>query len=251
MIPIGDINPVRRKPIVNTILIAINVAVFVIFELPYILSGNMLGLDHFIKTYGLVPYFVLNGERLYTLFTHMWVHASIEHIAGNMLFLAIFGDNVESLLGHKRYLLLYILSGLAAAGFHLASICLMPKATLNPYLTQNPWLTPAVGASGAISGVLAAYFLFYPRALVKVLIFIPFPFLILIPAEYFLGFWFLWQLMEGTWSLVGVPSGVAWWAHIGGFLMGAILAYFLVDRKEVEIHRRLSRYAFATRGFFL
>ena len=242
MIPVGDVNPVRKKPVVNTIIIALNVAIFVIFELPLILSNNVLGLDEFIKNYGMVPYFVVKGAHLYSLFTHMWVHASIDHILGNMIFLAIFGDNVESILGRWRYLLLYLVSGLVAVAFHLTSIALFPSSTLNPYLSHNPWLTPAVGASGAISGVLAAYFLFYPRALVKVVAFVPFPFFFLIPAEYFLGFWFLYQLLEGTWSLTGVPSGVAWWAHVGGFLAGLTLAYFLVDPKEVEVHRRLARY---------
>ncbi len=249
MIPIGDINPVKGKPIVTYIIIAINVLVFAIFEWPYIASGNYLGLDKFIKEYGLVPYFVLNGMKEYTLFTHMWIHASLEHIAGNMLFLAIFGDNVESILGRKKYLLLYLVSGLSAALFQLASVTFMASSTLNPYLIHNPWLTPAVGASGAISGVLAAYLLFYPGALVKVVVFIPFPFLFLIPAEYFIGFWFIWQVIEGTWSLMGVPSGVAWWAHVGGFLAGAVLAYFLVDKRSVELHRRLARYRMIT-GFF-
>jgi membrane associated rhomboid family serine protease len=245
---LGDINPVKRRPIINYIIIAINVAVFVALELPYILDNNRIALGQFIKTYGVVPYFVLNGENLYTLFTHMWVHASVEHIVGNMLFLAIFGDNVESLLGHKRYLLLYLLSGLAAVDFHMASICLMPSSALNPYLMHDPWLTPAVGASGAISGVLAAYFLFYPRALVEVLVLVPYPFPLPVPAEYFLGFWFLLQLMEGAWSLMGVPSGVGWWAHVGGFLMGIVLTYLLADRREIEVHRRLSRYALSARG---
>jgi len=242
LIPIGDINPVRKKPIATAFLIAVNVIVFVVLELPYILNNNVIMLDHLIKEYGLVPYFVVRGERLYILFTHMWLHASVDHIAGNMLFLAIFGDNVESLLGRKKFLLLYIVSGLVAAAFQIGAIALFPNSLINPYLARNPWMTPAVGASGAISGVLAAYFLFYPRALVKVLVFLPFPFFFLVPAEIFLGFWFLWNVIEGTWSLMGVPSGVAWWAHIGGFLAGAILAYFLVDKQEIEIHRRLSRY---------
>ncbi|ALU11915.1 peptidase S26 [Ignicoccus islandicus DSM 13165] len=243
MIPVGDINPIRKKPLVNTIIIALNVLVFAVLELPLILANDALGLNRLIKSYGMVPYFVVKGSHLYTLFTHMWLHASIDHIVGNMLFLAIFGDNVESILGRWKYFLLYIVSGLVAVAFHLASIALFPNSTLNPYLSQNPWLTPAVGASGAISGVLAAYFLFYPRALVKVIAFVPFPFLFLVPAEYFLGFWFLYQLIEGTWSLFGVPSGVAWWAHVGGFVAGISLAYFLVDPKEVEIHRRLARYS--------
>ena len=242
MFPVGDINPVRKRPIVTIALVLINIIVFVVFELPYILNHNTLMLDMFIKRYGLVPYFIVRGERLYTLFTHMWVHASVDHIAGNMLFLAIFGDNVESILGHKKFLLLYLISGLVAAAFQIGSIALVPNSLMSPYLAHNPWLTPAVGASGAISGVLAAYFLFYPRALVKVIVFLPFPFLFLVPAEWFIGFWFLWNLLEGTWSLMGVPSGVAWWAHVGGFLAGAVLAYFLVDRYEIEIHRRLSRY---------
>ncbi|NPA84419.1 MAG: rhomboid family intramembrane serine protease [Crenarchaeota archaeon] len=245
MIPLYDINAVRGSSIITYAIIAINVAVFVIFELPLILTGNVLWLNEFIKQYGLVPYFVVNGLRLYTLATHMWIHASIEHIAGNMLFLHIFGDNVEYVLGKKKFLLFYLLSGLGAVVFHLASIALAPGSTLNPYLMQNPWMTPAVGASGAISGVLAAYMLFFPHAQVMTLVFLPYPLLIPVPAVAFIGFWFLYQLLMGTWSLSGVPTGVAWWAHVGGFLTGAALAYLLADRDRIKSLRLRARYVIA------
>ncbi len=241
MIPLGDINPVRRTPWVNVAIILINFIVFIFFEYIHVLQGDFYGFEQVVKNYGVIPYFVLNGHRLYTIFTHMWLHGSWEHIIGNMLFLAIFGDNVESLLGHKRYLLLYLGSGLFAVLFHLTSIVLSPASTLNPYLSHNPWLVPAIGASGAISGVLAAYMLFYPGALVKVLVFFPLPMLFYIRAEYFIGFWFLYQLLMGTYSLTGVPSGVAWWAHVGGFIGGMLLAAKLVDKRQIELHRRFIR----------
>jgi len=238
LIPWSDISVRRRPPIVNTLLILINVFVFIVFELPYIVNGQMLLLDEFVKQYGLVPYFVLNGMREYTLFTHMWIHGSIEHIVGNMLFLWIFGDNVESVLGHKKYLLFYLISGLGAVVFHLLSITLMTNTILSPYIRQNPWLTPAIGASGAISGVLGAYMLFFPGALVEVMVFVPFPFIFTLPAWLFIGFWFIQQLIMGMYSLTGVPTGVAWWAHVGGFLTGMALAYLMASRKEILLHRR-------------
>jgi len=242
VIPLYDINSIKESSLITYLLILTNVAVFVLFELPLIIQGNVLGLDHFIKEYGLVPYFVVNGMKLYTLITHMWIHASIEHIAGNMLFLYIFGDNVEAVLGRKRFFLLYLLSGLGAVVFHLTSIIIAPSYTLNPYLTQNPWMTPAVGASGAISGVLAAYMLFFPHAEVMTLLFVPYPILMPIPAVAFIGFWFLYQLLMGTWSLSGVPTGVAWWAHVGGFLTGAFLAYALADKERIRRLRARARY---------
>ncbi|HIH90387.1 rhomboid family intramembrane serine protease [Ignicoccus hospitalis] len=242
MIPLYDINAVRGKSIINTAIITINVLVFVVLELPLLLQGNVLSFNELVKNYGMVPYFVVNGMREYTLLTHMWLHGSLEHIAGNMLFLYIFGDNVEAVLGRRGYLALYLLSGLGAVVFHLLSVMLTPSIILNPYLRQNPWLTPAIGASGAISGVLAAYMLFFPHAQVMTLVFAPYPLLIPIRASVFIGLWFLYQLIMGTWSLSGMPTGVAWWAHIGGFLTGAALAYLLADRNRIIELRLRGRY---------
>ena len=137
-----------------------------------------------------------------------------------------------------KYLLFYLLSGLGAATFHLLSITLMTNTLVSPYLRQNPWLTPAIGASGAISGGLGAYMLFFPGALVEVLVFLPFPCIFAVPAWLFIGFWFIQQLLMGMYSLTGVPTGVAWWAHVGGFLTGMGLAYLMASKKDILMHRR-------------
>ena len=145
----------------------------------------------------------------------MFMHGSVDHLLGNMLYLYIFGDNVEDSFGHARYIVFYILSGIGASLMHIA--------TLSPY-SPISWLTPAVGASGAISGVLGAYMLLYPRVSIRVLAFTWFGYTIVrIPAFYFIFFWFIYQFYAGTWALIGVSSGIAFWAHIGGFITGLIL----------------------------
>ena len=167
--------------------------------------------------YGMIPFFILNGEKLYTLFTSMFMHGGIIHLFGNMLYLYIFGDNIEDTFGHLWYMDFYLISGIAASFAHILSV------------GNSPF--PAVGASGAISGVLGAYIVLFPRARILTLVFYYWITVTAIPAIFFLGFWFLFQLFAGTLTLgYGVASGVAYWAHIGGFLAGIVLALIFKAR---------------------
>ena len=213
MWPLGDENKSLTFPYVNYTLIAINIIVFFIFFLP--------GIDYLsysIVEYGVIPLYILQGKRLWTLFTSMFMHAGPLHLFGNMLFLYIFGDNTEDAYGHAKYLIFYILSGLGASALHLLTALLDPASLL----------VPAVGASGAISGVLGAYMVLYPRARIKVLAYTPIGLTFLyISSLYFIGFWFIQQLFFGTFSLTGLSSGVAYWAHIGGFITGMLLTKML------------------------
>ena len=231
MIPIGDINPVRRFPYVNTAIIIANIVIF--FTLWF---QGMKTLEKAIVLYGAIPYYILTGRRLWTIFTSMFLHAGPIHLIGNMIYLYIFGDNVEDAMGSKKYLAFYLLAGLGAHLFHLLSVLVIPvQARYYSYLYwgYDPLMIPAVGASGAISGVLGAYMLLFPRARVKVASILWFlPVIFLVPAWYFIGFWFLYQLIFGFWTLTGIPTGVAYWAHIGGFLTGMALAPLLVKRRE-------------------
>jgi membrane associated rhomboid family serine protease len=210
MIPLRDTIPSSRVPVVNLAIIAANVLVF-LFE-------TSLGprADTFIMRWGLVP----RHFALVNVITSMFLHGGWLHLIGNMLYLYIFGDNVEDRLGHLRYLVFYLLCGFAAGG---AQALASPGSNL-----------PMVGASGAIAGVSGAYLLFFPRARVVTLVPI-FLFLqvIEIPAVFFLLMWFFWQLMSGVATLgtdAGV-GGVAFWAHIGGFVAGMVLGPTLGQRQ--------------------
>jgi len=227
MIPLKDTIPSRTTPYINIFLILINFALFF-----YELSLGRLGLTRFIYTYGLVPkrFFYLSDQdfpllfRYLPFFTSTFLHGGWFHILGNMLFLWIFGDNVEDEMGHFKYLGFYLLCGAGAGFVHLY---------LNPF---SP--LPAVGASGAISGVMGAYFLLFPTSRIITLLPIFFFFtLVEIPAFFFLGIWFLFQLLSGTFSLIAreVTGGVAWWAHVGGFILGMGLRVVFVR------HRRYRR----------
>jgi membrane associated rhomboid family serine protease len=218
MIPLRDKNPTRTIPFVNYGIIALNVLVFLV-ELSV---GKQIG--GFIFQFGVVPARLveavqtvqLNPAAFYSLFSSMFLHGGWMHLVGNMLFLHVFGDNVEDRFGHTRYFFFYGISGLGAA---------LTQVFFNP-LSQ----IPMVGASGAIAGVLGAYMFLYPRARVITLIPIFFFFQIVeLPAYFFLGFWFLLQFLSGMMALgIGADAGgVAWWAHIGGFACGALLLPFL------------------------
>ncbi|MCL5021625.1 MAG: rhomboid family intramembrane serine protease [Bacteroidetes bacterium] len=210
MIPLKDKNPSHSIPFVNYLLIAANAVVF-FYELPL-----GAGLDAFFVKYGLVPsrYFEMaaNHTHLFTryipFFTSMFIHGGWLHIIGNMWFLFIFGDNVEDRFGHRNYLVFYLLSGLAAG-------------VLQVYLSASSSI-PTIGASGAISGVLGAYLILFPRARIVTLIPIFFFFDIIdISAILFIGFWFMIQFFSGVQSLgVDTSGGIAWWAHVGGFVAG-------------------------------
>jgi len=188
-------------------------------------------LERFILHYGLVPARLDwgNPATLYPILTHMFVHSGWLHILSNMWILFIFGDNVEDRLGAGRYFFFYLLGGIAAA---LMQVFIDPTSRI-----------PAIGASGAIAAVLGAYFLFYPRAKVTTLILlIIIPWFVDIPAFVFIGIWFVLQLFSGL-AVLSTPSslnagGVAWWAHIGGFLFGLLLARpFLIGRQIRQWHR--------------
>jgi membrane associated rhomboid family serine protease len=211
VIPLRDTIPSRTAPLVTVALIAANFLVF--------LHETALGpyLPQFIEHYGLTPYvFVhwgdqfgspLDPARFLPLFTSMFWHGGWGHLLGNMLYLWIFGDNVEDRLGHGRFLLFYVGCGLAAA---LTQVALSPESTL-----------PTVGASGAIAGVLGAYLISFPRSRVLTLFIV---WLVEIPAVAYLAIWFVMQLLSGVASL-GQPDGmggVAWWAHVGGFVAGIV-----------------------------
>ncbi|MCE4604850.1 MAG: rhomboid family intramembrane serine protease [Aeropyrum sp.] len=244
-IPLGD-EDVRElgSPIVNLTLIATNFIVFVVgLTAPWILVSGARSYNDVIVALGAIPAYLVLGDRLYTVITSMFLHGSWAHIIGNMIYLYIFGDNVEAILGRARYLALYMLSGIGAVVFHIASIALMPASALaNAALTSaNPWMVPAVGASGAISGVLGAYALLIPFSRVRMLTFWGwFPIVLSVPASIFIGFWFVYQLFMGlATSISGVSAGIAFWAHVGGFLTGIALAPILVDKRRLGLALRI------------
>jgi len=218
MFPLYDTLRSRRFPLLNWMLIALNGIVFY-----HELTLGEDGLQRFILTWGLIPSrFASNPAGTWiTVVSSMFIHGGWFHILSNMWILAVFGDNIEDRLGGLRYLIFYLLSGAAAA---FLQTYLMPGSA-----------TPMVGASGAIAGVLGAYLFLFPRARIASLVPILFTFtLVELPAAVFLGFWFLSQLFSGWLSLQGAEtSGIAWWAHIGGFLFG-LLAIKLFARRRVR-----------------
>jgi membrane associated rhomboid family serine protease len=209
VIPVRDENRTASTPHITWILIIVNVAAFLATWLP-----GLGFLTDAVDEFGIVPALILQGQNLYTLFTSMFLHGDLLHLGSNMLYLYIFGDNIEDALGHVRYVGFYLLSGLAASLAHL--------------LTSSGSAVPAIGASGAISGVLGAYLVLYPKARIVTLVFYVLITFVRIPAIFFLGFWFILQLFSGTVTLAyGVSSGVAYWAHIGGFVAGMLVALLL------------------------
>ncbi|MEM9754945.1 MAG: rhomboid family intramembrane serine protease [Pseudomonadota bacterium] len=207
MFPIRDHNASMRVPFVTWALIAANVVIFLLY-FPQ-LSARPAALFEFYDTWALRPMDVSNGEDLHTLVTSMFLHGGWLHLAGNMLFLWIFGDNIEDLLGHVGYLLFYLASGVAAAaGQWIAD----PNSTI-----------PVVGASGAIAGVMGAYLLMFPRARVDILVFLLFFIRVFtIPAWVVLGLWFALQIVS-AFATDPNMGGVAYWAHAIGFIAGFLL----------------------------
>jgi len=221
MIPIRDTLRSRTFPVVNWLIILANAAAFY-----YELRIGPSALNGFIGTWGLVP------ERFWaepqivwmTLFSAMFLHGGWLHIVSNMWVLFIFGDNVEDRMGGIGYLVFYLMSGVAAG---LLQAFLLPGSAI-----------PMIGASGAIAGVLGAYLVLFPRARVLSLVPIIFIFtLIEIPAMVFLLFWFASQLFSGFLSLGGASgSGIAWWAHIGGFVFGLLSVFLFARRRRVQTY---------------
>lgn len=248
MFPLRDNIPSRGIPVVNYLVMALCGGAFLLQ-----LADGSDHRDQLVEAYGMVPARLLNpgepilvkemvvyrtpdglmkGERerpmeapalnpWLTLFTCMFLHGGWMHFIGNMWFLYIFGDNVEDRFGHAGYLLLYLGCGLFAGVAHLVT---------NAHSTM-----PTIGASGAIAGVMGAYLVLYPRAMVVTLIPIFFLQIVVLPAPLFLGIWFLLQLVQGAFTFTAVESGgVAWWAHIGGFAAGAGIAWFLEVTRQIR-----------------
>ena len=211
MIPLRDVIPSRTTPVVTTTIIALNVLVFV-----YQWSLGSRDANEFVYTWGLVP----ADFRLVTMVTSMFLHGGFLHVGGNMLYMWIFGDNVEDRMGRGRFVAFYLACGFIAA---LTQMFVNPGSTV-----------PMVGASGAIAGVMGAYFVMFPHS--RILTLIPFIFLqvVEVPAMFFLPIWFLMQFLNGVGSITQVEAatgGVAFWAHIGGFVFG-VLGGFALQRPE-------------------
>ena len=204
--PYKDDNPRVLIPFVTYFIIGLNIFVF-IYQY-FIIQGAQLS-ENFMYTYALIP----ANPSILTIFSSMFMHGGFTHIIFNMWFLWIFGDNIESVLGHKKYLLFYFLCGIGAG---LSQIQIDPESTI-----------PMVGASGAIAGVLGAYLFRFPRATVHVLvILIVFITFIRVPAMIVIGFWFLSNLTAGIGTLgIEQTGGTAWFAHIGGFISGVLFNY--------------------------
>lgn len=220
LIPLRDENPTQSPPVITVLLILLN-CLFFGYELSLLMESTE-GLNRFIGQWGFVPetFTAGNIQGLVTMFTSMFLHGGYLHLGSNMLFLWVFGDNIEDELGSARFLLFYLVCGVAGA---LGQYVVAPNSTV-----------PLIGASGAIAGVLGAYFLLYPTARVlTAVIFVIFIRLIYLPAWILLGFWIFLQLLQGTVSLgASSPVGnVAWFAHLGGFLAGAAMIFFFRLRR--------------------
>ena len=221
MLPLGDENPIRLTPIVNWSIIASCILAFL-----WQTSGGNRFFIYTLFEYGLVPARILSGEGLHAFVTNMFLHGGWTHLLGNMLFLWIFGDNIEDnivcrssskLMGRIMFLAFYLVCGLAASALWLLT------AFGSPY--------PAVGASGAIAGVLGAYFIFYPNRRIKTLVGFGFYMRVVrVKAYTMIGFWFVYQFLM---ALSPFDAGVAWWAHIGGFVMGVLMAILIRPRPRV------------------
>ncbi len=229
MLPLKDNVPTRRFPILTVALIVANFVVWIVYQ-----HAGGTGLEASIRDGGYQPCEVVNECRqigepwLPNVFTSMFMHGSWEHILGNMLFLWIFGNNVEDALGKVRFLVWYLLGGIAATA-------LQTWITLQFSGTEGASV-PNIGASGAIAAVLGGYFLLLPRAKVLSLIIVGIIFLPEIPAVWFLGIWFLYQLIVGGFALVHPEQGggVAFFAHVGGFAFGLLTVYLFAKRRPLR-----------------
>ena len=215
--PIGDDNVKGGAyPFFSYLFLALNVIAFF-----YTISN---GLERAVNEYGANPCAIKSGTEYFDLITSMFMHGGIMHLVGNMLFLWIFADNIESTIGNIRFLVFYLLGGIVAAFVHI-------------YIASGTGCIPMVGASGAISAVLGAYLVMFPRSRIKLLFFIK---VFYIPAFLFLGFWIMEQLVSGFTSLdiFGDPkegSQVAFWAHIGGFVFGLLAGWFFKTKSPIIV----------------
>ena len=230
MIPIRDTIPSKNYPVVNNCIIGINVVLYLV----QMAQGP--DLNRFVYIYGLVParysipqitsYFT-TGQQFFSLLSFMFLHGGFWHLLGNMWSLYIFGDNVEDRLGPLRYIVFYLLCGITSGLSHLIF-------NLNSNI-------PTIGASGAIAGVMGAYLILHPNAKILTLIPIIFiPWFIEIPAFFFLGFWFVLQFINAAGSHSGI-GGIAWWAHIGGFIFGIIFLKIFLLLPEIGVSDQMRR----------
>jgi hypothetical protein len=230
MIPIRDTTPSKNYPVVNTTIIGINVILYLIE------TAQGVNLDRFVYIYGLVParysmpqissYFTF-GQQVLSLFSFMFLHGGFWHLLGNMWSLYIFGDNVEDRLGSFRYIVFYLLCGITSGLSHLIF-----------NLHSN---MPTIGASGAIAGVMGAYLILHPHSRILTLIPIIFiPWFVEIPAYFFLGFWFVLQFINAAGSH-GNIGGIAWWAHIGGFVFGIVFLKIFLALPATGVTDKLRR----------
>ncbi|MDO8683676.1 MAG: rhomboid family intramembrane serine protease [Armatimonadota bacterium] len=231
MIPLRDENPTRTTPVVVIVLIVLNVLVFLIDQLG---ATDRMGA---LAGFAMIPKEILTGQDIrtpsphplwITIFTSMFMHGGLLHLGGNMLYLWIFGNNIEDVLGHFKFLLFYLAGGVAAAFAHIVTASVDPTAAT----------IPTVGASGAIAAVLGAYLVLYPTARIICLVFLGwFITTAAIPALVVLALWFLLQLLNVS-IVGGAGGGVAYWAHIGGFVIGIILIYVLGGKNLSRRGRR-------------
>ncbi len=220
MFPIGD-EDVRGAgwPIVTWIFIGINFLVFF-----YQLTLSQQALEQFYRTFGVVPEQIMNGENLISLLTSMFMHGGWLHILSNMLFLWVFADNIEAVLGKVLYPIFYLAGGLAASAAHI--------------LTNLGSNVPSLGASGAVAAVLGAYIVMFPKSQVRVLLLGRRAGITRVTAVIFLGIWFITQLFNGVASLgvdTAQTAGVAYWAHIGGFVFGLLIGFVLKGQAEAKL----------------
>ena len=220
--PIGDQNVVGGyQPFFSYTFIVLNVLIF-LFQV----SLNPEACAQFVYDFGTTPNHIVQGRDWHTLVTSMFIHGGWMHLIGNMMFLWVFADNIEAVIGNINFLGFYLLGGLAASAGHIL---------FNPLS-----MVPAVGASGAISAVLGAYLIVFPHSRIKTFVLF---FFVSLPAILFLGFWIIQQLSNGIGSLSAASShtgGVAWWAHIGGFVFGVIAGLFIrrsYTGHQIETHR--------------
>jgi membrane associated rhomboid family serine protease len=214
MLPIRDYNPPRRRALLTWGLILINFGVY------FYLAQNPVMDENAIARYAVTPAEITAGRHLGTLITSLFLHANLLHVGGNMLFLWIFGNNVEDKLGELKFLVVYFAAGI---GGSLLQIFITPDSTV-----------PMLGASGAISGLLAAYVLYFPRARILTFV-VPF-FIFTLPAYVFIGYWILLQALNAFLNIGAIGGGVAFFAHVGGFGTGLILALLLRPREHADPH---------------
>jgi membrane associated rhomboid family serine protease len=210
LIPIRDYNPTRRRSLLTWGLILLNFGVYFYLAQDPVMNSSA------IARYAVTPADISAGRHLGTLITSLFLHANLLHVGGNMLFLWIFGNNVEDRLGELKFLVVYFASGIAGS---LLQVFITPDSTI-----------PMLGASGAISGLLAAYVLYFPRARVLTFI-IPF-FFVTLSAYIFIGYWIALQALDAYLSLGVAGGGVAFFAHLGGFITGLLLALLLRPREH-------------------